>query len=234
MIKLFSIPLLCIAFSSSFAQYYRYEHTGSRAAIVKREVLTDAKLLSDIIPGHPKKYDYDLDYVSVQISGVCEGKSLSATGSNDKLTEDQKNLITSADLGTDILVKLMIRYKDVAGSKGDDEKTKMIEYALTPGPEIEAEFPGGKEEMTRYLDENVTNKLVDQKSLVRNSSSVIKFTVTEDGQIGDVRVLRPSTDPALDQLLLEAVAKMPKWRAAGNSKGSKVKQEFSISFGGGC
>jgi len=35
------------------------------------------------------------------------------------------------------------------------------------------------------------------------------------------------------KLILDETKKMPKWKPAKNSEGIKIKQEFSIPFGGG-
>jgi TonB family protein len=232
--KFIFIPVFCLISNFVFSQFFKYEHTGSRAAVIKRDDLVAAKLISDLVPGHPKRYDYNLTYVSIEISAICDGKTITSISTNDQLSTDQKTLINRADLGTEIMVKMTIAYKDVASANGEDKKTKVMEYVLTPGPEIEAEFPGGRDEMERYLNESVVIRMTDQKSLVNNSGAVVNFIINEEGQIAGAKIVRPSTNPELDQLLLKAIAKMPAWRPAGNSKSVKIKQEFNISFGGGC
>jgi TonB family protein len=62
----------------------------------------------------------------------------------------------------------------------------------------------------------------------------VKFTVNEEGGIMNPKMLRTSRDSKADKLVLEAISKMPKWKPAQNSKGVKVKQEFTVPFGGGC
>jgi len=62
----------------------------------------------------------------------------------------------------------------------------------------------------------------------------VKFTVNEEGKIVDALIFRSSEDPKADQLLLDAINKMPEWKPARNSTGMKIKQEFTIPMSNGC
>ena len=65
--------------------------------------------------------------------------------------------------------------------------------------------------------------------------AMAKFTVNEEGEIVDAKISTPSKDPKIDQLLLDALSKMPKWIPAEDSKGLKVKQEFTFrTINNGC
>jgi TonB family protein len=105
---------------------------------------------------------------------------------------------------------------------------------MTVVPEIEAEFFGGSLEMTKYLKENIIYKIPE--TVPKQFNGIAVFTVNENGEISNAKISNTSGDSKIDELLLEAAYKMPKWKPAENSKGIKVKQEFEIIIGkgGGC
>jgi TonB family protein len=88
--------------------------------------------------------------------------------------------------------------------------------------------------MTKYLKENAINKISETTSK-ELKQGIVRFTVNEEGTITDAKIFKTSGDLNTDKLLLEVINKMPKWRAAEDSNGIKVKQEFEFSVGNvGC
>jgi TonB family protein len=66
-------------------------------------------------------------------------------------------------------------------------------------------------------------------------SAKVLFTVNDKGEVDEVIVLKSSDDEKTDQLMKQAISKMPKWRPAENAKGVKVKQYFEFTAGNyGC
>ncbi len=266
--------LLFQLLSTGFSQNSGHEYTGRSTPAVKKEKLKEVNFLGDITPevwrnlalpdkerieldlrrgtNYPQNYiypqenyNYIIDYLAVEISAAARGKVQTAQSTSDKLSTEQKNILTSADLGTDISIKIKFRYKKQACDKSGSEN-KIVEGKLTVTvvPASEAEYPGGFKQLTAYLTENIINKVSKTRSLtmglkekVRLSEkiqlAIVKFTVNEEGQVIDAKIARTTTDSKLDQFVLEAINKMPKWKPAENPKGIKVKQEFSIPLGGG-
>ena len=52
--------------------------------------------------------------------------------------------------------------------------------------------------------------------------------MTEEGKIADATISKSSGDAATDKLLLKAITKMPKWKPAQTTDGTKVTQEFEF------
>lgn len=181
-----------------------------------------------------ENYSKILYFVSMRISVVSKGKKLTSQSTGKILTAEQKNILNSADLGTDILIKIRFRYRNQGNiSFSELDQIKEGEYAVTVVPETEAEYPGGFKGLTDYLIKNVFNKIPNKINAEKIRQAVVKFTVNEEGQVIDAKISRTSTDPDTDKLLLDAINKMPKWKPAGNLKGTKVKQEYSIPLGRG-
>jgi len=180
-------------------------------------------------------YKQIVDVVGVEISVVRNGKTISAKNITDKLTSEQKNILSTADLGTDIRVKIQFKYKNQEDdSFGSRKGIKEGVSVVTVVPEIEAEYPGGHKEITAYFTKHVIDKIAALNSSGKIQNAIVRFTVDEEGQIVNAKISRTSTESDIDNLLLEATKKMPKWKPAENSAGIKVKQEIAIPFGGGC
>jgi len=183
-------------------------------------------------------YDHSLEnynkiiyFVSIDISSGCNGKLATAHSTSDILTAEQKNILNTADLGSDISIKIRYKYKNHVGVGIEDRNTKEGEYMLTIVPAKEAEYSGGFVQMSEYLLKNVYDKTSGKSAAEKISKAIVKFTIDEQGQVVEVKIARTSTDQAIDKLLLEAITKMPKWKPAENAKGKKVKQEFNIPLG---
>lgn len=252
--------LLLLAFFSGFSQTSKYEYQGRPNPSVKKEKLIEAQFITDISPElwrelrltHNDRFELEqrrkifyspgyniniqgIDYVSVEISVNTNGTDLTFESASDKLNIEQKNILNNADLGTDIHIKIKFRYKKQEyDNLGSDNKIVEGELAVTVVPETEAKYPGGFKQLTEYLIENVINKISGTNYSEKLQQAIVKFTINEEGQVVNTKLFRTSTDPTANKLLLDAINKMPKWKPAENAKGIKVKQEFSIPFGGGC
>ena len=229
--------LLCSSlFISCFSQTSRDVFFKSYTPPLIKEKLNEAKVIKDIIPNCPSHWNGIIDIVSINILAVCNGRDLTSENSNENLTQAQKDLLLNADLGSNISVKIKFKWKDTKSVIGDYGKIlNMNEFRVAVVPAIEAEFPGGYKQIAEYLNENIFKKIPETGLTPKQILSVkVIFTIDENGNVVNAKIPF-ATNPAIDKLLLEAITKMPKWKPAQNSKGLKVKQEFSYSIGqGGC
>ena len=214
-------------FSQSSGDVYAFLVHGK----IKQEKLAGAKEAFDIIPNYPKAYFAKLiDYVSVEISAVCDGKKVNAVAPNEVLSPEQKNILNTADLGSDIYVSLKFSYKDPAndvyGTGGRIKEMKAMGVMVIP--DHEAQFPGGNFKVTDYLKEKVLEQVRDTGAARKFMNASVSFMVDEEGKIRDVKLSRSSLDAKIDQLIIEAANTMPEWIPAQNAEGIKVKQVFSL------
>lgn len=77
---------------------------------------------------------------------------------------------------------------------------------------VKPQFPGGEQALVKYLDNNLKYPEEAQKQKWQGST-LIAFTVNEDGSISNVRVLK-SSKIILDNEALRIVKSMPKWAPA--------------------
>jgi TonB family protein len=227
--KLILTPLFFLLILTGFSQDLSYSVQGKYAHPIKKEKLNSASIIGDIIPDFP--VNWVMSYVSVEILATTDGKTNTALSGNDTLSKEQKNILQSTDLGTEIVIN--IKYKSKDNFTGTIETNKM-HYSTTIVPETEAEYSGGYPKMAQYLKENAIDK-ISESTAVQIKQAVVGFTVTDKGEIANAEISKTTGDPEADQLLLDAITNMPKWKPAVDSKGKTVPQEFEFSVGNeGC
>jgi TonB family protein len=215
--------------ASDFSKDLMFDIRGAYKRPVIKEILNDARKIGDISPGFPTNWLNK--YVSAEIQAVCNGKSKKAMSTNEILSAEQKDILKTADLGTDVIVN--IRYKS-QNSATEKEEVRTINYSVTIIPEVEAKYSGGQQQLLKYFRENAISKITEIASK-ELQYGLIKFTINEQGEIIHTKISKSTGDSKVDKLLVDAIKNMPKWNPAENSMGIKVKQEFVFSVGNsGC
>ncbi len=222
--------ILFIQILSCSAQDLGFNVHGAYSNPVKKDIFYTATSMADIIPDYPASWI--MRYDSLEIVVARNGKVLKAKSTNELLSLEQKQLLSSLSLGNDISINIDYQYKNILT---DNTEIGTMNYSATVIPEIEAEYIGGETALKEYLKENAINKIpvIDPKQPIE---ATIKFTINEEGKAMNAYIMKLSEDPKTDKLLLNAINKMPKWRPAENSKGIRVKQDFVfiVSNRGGC
>lgn len=91
--------------------------------------------------------------------------------------------------------------------------------------EVMPGFPGGKDELIKYLSSNIQYPESAKKNGIQGTS-FISFTVMKDGSIDDVALLRGFNE-ACDNEALRVVKEMPDWEP-GKQDGKHVNTKFNI------
>lgn len=199
---------------------------------VNKEMLNQATVVNELVDGYPS--NWISEYVSVSIKATCNGKLLEATNTNEKLSKEQKNILKSADLGSEIIVKVIYKYDDWEASNNstinlnNNVQSISFKMTITPETEVAASFVGGEELLNTYLMENAIHK-ISGATARKIKTSQVTFTVNESGKIENAQLSKTSNDAATDKLLVDVITNMPNWNPAKNSKGKAVKQEFKFS-----
>jgi TonB family protein len=94
-------------------------------------------------------------------------------------------------------------------------------------PKVEASYEGGSEALNKFIATNVKYP----KNSKTEGKVYVEFMVSEKGEIKDAKVLK-SLSKELDEVALNAVNKMPKWKPATDDKGNPIasKMILPISF----
>lgn len=225
-----SLTLPNLSFSqddSSFDLVYEVNRTYPSLSITK-EKLTEARTLIDINPYY--KPSWVKEYISVEVMASHEGEIKKVKGKSNTFNQAQKDLINTADAGTDISVK--IDY--IPNNNLKQNPPKETNFTFIVEPESEAAYSGGTQQLKQYLKKNIEDKISDDVFEIYRLTAV-KFVVDEDGQIVDAEIFdgpyQTFRDEKTEELLLEAVCNMPDWTPAQYANGMKVKQEFVLTVG---
>lgn len=202
----------------------------------KSQLEQDHHYRLDNMSGHfmyPQVYNYNklIDYVSVEISALHNGQLLIATAPNEVLTSAQKEILRTADPGTDIRIKLKYSYKNQSTVLRVNNKVVESSLTVTVVPATEAEYPGGWKQVKKYLTDNVVSRIPENGKADKLQALAVRFTIDEQGRVVDPIIASSSGDKALDALLINMLSRMPRWQPAQDAKGYKVKQEFKLLMG---
>ena len=86
-------------------------------------------------------------------------------------------------------------------------------------------FPGGLEELHKWIDNNVQYPAVARENGIEGRV-ILKFIVEKDGSLRDSTVIR-SVHPIVDREALRLVGQMPKWNP-GKREGVPVRQIYCL------
>lgn len=220
-----TIALSLIVSLAGFAQQIRYDLSGSYARPIKKDQLIQANTLSDIRSSYPSSWV--TNYTSVEVETTTNGVTQAVSGINNVLNEKQKQLLSSVEIGTDIIFRIAHDYKNPVTQVPEP---RTIQFSYTVLPETEASFSGGQEQLDAYLSDNAINKI--PADMADNfGRAVIAFVIDEKGGVENATIASSSGDRKVDKLLLRAIRKMPVWKPALDASGRKVKQSFQFTVG---
>lgn len=186
--------------------------------------LYEAQTLNDLYVNFES--DWIKTYLTVEIFTIQEGKEKKAIGKDGVLNQKQKDHMNKADYETDIQVN--VQYIPKNGLKNNEPK--WLKFAFRVNPENTAEFPTGQDQLNQYLKMKVVDKIPD--TIFRQYQlAAVTFIINEKGEVNEPKIFWSSDDEKTDQLLLEAICSMPKWRPAAYANGVKVKEEFVLTVG---
>ena len=88
------------------------------------------------------------------------------------------------------------------------------------------EFPGGQQEMLKYIQENLIYPKLALKKQIQGRS-ICQFIVEKDGSISHIQVVRSSGNKSLDRAAIRVIKTMPKW-TSGRLQGKIVRTYYTL------
>ena len=201
---------------------------GPRFNTIKRDDLVNAKSFSDFIGKEHSDRIESYQSLSVILLEDSNQTDVKKTTNSGVFSADQIKFLRSLDYSTNIMI--WADYTEKVKGTGELIESYWTPY-LTIVPNKQAVYENGKDALLNYLKEETT---IVQKDKLK--SAKLYFTITKNGTISNVKIVRTSGHQSIDNMMIELMHKIPgKWQAAENSKGEKVDQELVISFGSkGC
>ena len=194
------------------------------ASSISKEKLKEAATLEDLYRFY--RPAWVKEYKSVELTVLNNGKPQSVFTKNDSLTQQQKELINTADYASDISVK--VNY--IPDNNLKDNKERVFDFTFKVDVEKAAAYTGGTDKLQLYLKENIIDK-VPVEQFKQHQLSALLFTIDKEGNIVDPKIFQSTSNETTDALLLDTVRKMPCWQPGTFPDGKKVKQEFVLLIG---
>lgn len=88
-------------------------------------------------------------------------------------------------------------------------------------PDQQALFPGGVDELIKYIKRNVSQSKVFQNA-TESSRFIATFIVEIDGSISNISFMKTNGNKAEEQEVIKMLQRMPKWTPAYH-RGEKVR-----------
>ena len=88
------------------------------------------------------------------------------------------------------------------------------------------EFPGGQQEMMKYIAETIKYPVIAQENGIQGRV-ICQFVIEKDGRVTDIQVVRSSGDASLDKEAERVIKTMPKWKP-GKQRGKPVRVKYTI------
>ncbi|MDP4276740.1 MAG: TonB family protein [Bacteroidota bacterium] len=129
--------------------------------------------------------------------------------------------------------KVQISVADVKGNDEEhgvdiadlEEHQVIVEEKPLNSVEQMPQFPGGEEELLKFISGNLRYPSVAQEVGIEGRV-IVRFVVSKNGDVEDVQVIR-SLDPACDKEAIRVVKMMPKW-IPGRQNGRNVPVYYTI------
>jgi TonB family protein len=227
--KILLLAAIVLQMNSGFAQMLAMEVHGLYEHAYTRQAMASAQVMDHIVQEYPASWI--VDYVSVDITATCNNTVVSATGTNDTLTAQQKNLLNTANMGAPIL--FCIKYKMLNSITGLID-IRQLDYSATIVPDREAQYAAGNTELLAYL-KSATMQNISEQRAEKLKLAKVEFVINEQGRVENARIAQSCEDEEMDNLFLKAIENMPAWNAAKMNNGVPVKQSFQLVAGNyGC
>ena len=144
----------------------------------------------------------------------------------DKLLEDKRMAIGAYKVDNGSFDSDAVRKElENAGAIMGDKKEEGSGGGPITFAEIMPQFPGGMEEMYRYISSNLRYPVMEQETGISGRVTV-QFVVGKDGSINQVKVLR-GISQGCDKEAVKVVKSMPKW-IPGRQNGVPVAVYFTL------
>lgn len=123
-------------------------------------------------------------------------------------TEDQKD------------VEVVIQAPIEAPVEEEEEEVVFVVVESMP------EFPGGQQQLYKYINENIKYPVIAQENGIQGRV-ICQFVVNRDGSLVDIDVVRSSGEPSLDKEAVRVIKSMPKWKP-GKQRGKPVRVKYTL------
>ncbi len=223
-LAIFALPTFCIA-QDDLSEDFQYDIKINYPSLsIEKDTLLAANTLLDLNKYY--KASWVKTYSSVEILTIINGELTKASSPTDQLTEEQKDIMYRADVGSAITVKA--RY--MPDNTLSHNEIQEFDFTFTINPDNPAEFEGGHAQLQQYVKDKAIDHIAED-IFTGYKLAAVTFTVNTDGEIVDAENFWTSEDESVDALLLQTICDMPAWTPAAYADGTRVNQDFVLTVG---
>lgn len=117
------------------------------------------------------------------------------------------------------------RKEKLAQTESEEEEKEVEKPKVFLFVEQEPTFPGGKEELNKFITQNIVYPNFEADSIT-SGKVVVRFVVSEDGSVSDAKI-KNSLGPAFDKEALRVVMMLPNFKA-GRMQGKPVNVFYEL------
>ena len=156
--------------------------------------------------------------VAALLAAACAGNS-----NKQDTTTAQPEAVEAAKPETP--AESTVTVQSPIGETAEGETNNMVESEVYNMVEEAPQFPGGVQELMKYLGKNLKYPVAAQNA-GKQGNVVCQFVVKSDGTIGDIKVVR-SISPELDEEAIRVIKAMPAW-TPGKKDGKAVNVRYTL------
>lgn len=181
-----------------------------------------------------KRINYTLVLVGLALTTLLFFSSMKKIGDiKDKFDESEQ--VKNGVIGGDSLAQVSETEKTTPAVKSTTKTGKITAERSAPKKVFKRKvydlvdempsFPGGLEELYKWIDNNVQYPAVARENGIEGRV-ILKFIVEKDGSLSDSTVIH-SVHPMVDREALRLVGQMPKWNP-GKRAGIPVRVRYCL------
>ena len=156
--------------------------------------------------------------VAALLAAACAGNS-----NKQDTTTAQPEAVEAAKPETP--AESTVTVQSPIGETAEGETNNMVESEVYNMVEEAPQFPGGVQELMKYLGKNLKYPVAAQNA-GKQGNVICQFVVKSDGTIGDIKVMR-SISPELDEEAIRVIKAMPAW-TPGKKDGKAVNVRYTL------
>ena len=128
-------------------------------------------------------------------------------------------VFASIVMAQDIAIDINSQESTSASETTEDDLVLMVVETMP-------EYPGGAQEMMRFISTNIQYPRAAQKKGIQGRV-ICQFVIEKDGRVTNIVVVRSSGDASLDKEAVRVIGCMPRWKP-GKQRGKYVRVKYTI------
>lgn len=187
----------------------------------KEEVTQQEIIKQEVVPPPPPK----LATIQFTPPIITEDSKVS----EEREMKNMEELVEKKDFAVSFIDQEGVNTKDAVAPEELREHQKIVEVIEPEKPyehvEQMPQYPGGNTELMRFISSSIRYPAIAAESNIQGQV-VIRFVVTKQGKVSDVKVLR-TLDPSCDNEAVRVVKSMPQW-IPGMQNGQPVAVYYTL------